>query len=210
MFTPVRSAVEHVWTRDIFRDVFATHDNALDRPEDYINHSLYFEAKTFLHGLFVVEDKLSMAHGMETRVPFMDNDLVDFAMQCPVGLKLRNLSEVIRINENEPGDKQAQYFRKTNDGKQVLREVMARYIPSDITKAEKQGFSSPDASWFKGESMAFVRRVLMEGDARLFTVLDREVVRELVNEHLNGEQNRRLLIWSLLNIEAWFGHVQSE
>lgn len=207
MFAPVWAAVEHVWTRDIFRDVFATHDNALDRAEDYVNHSLYFEAKTFLHGLFVVEDKLSMAHGMESRVPFMDNDLVEFAMQCPVGLKLHNLSEVLRINENEVGDKQAQYFRKTNDGKQLLRETMSRYVPEDVTRAEKQGFSSPDASWFKGESMGFVRRVLLESDARIYGVLDRRAVRELVEQHLNGEQNRRLLIWSLLNVEAWLTHV---
>ena len=55
MFAPIWDDVEHVWTRDIFRDVFATHDNELNCPEDYINHSLYFEAKTFLHGLFVVK-----------------------------------------------------------------------------------------------------------------------------------------------------------
>ena len=48
-----------------------------------MNHSLYFEAKTFLHGLLLVEDKLSMAHGLETRVPFLDNDLVDFAQALP-------------------------------------------------------------------------------------------------------------------------------
>ena len=59
--------VEHVWTRDIFRDVFTRHAAELSGPEDYVNHSLYFEAKTFLHGLLVVEDKLSMAHGLETR-----------------------------------------------------------------------------------------------------------------------------------------------
>jgi asparagine synthase (glutamine-hydrolysing) len=87
LFAPIWDDVKDVWTRDIFRDVFKTHDNQLDSPEDYINHSLYFEAKTFLHGLFVVEDKLSMAHSLETRVPFMDNDLVDLAMACPVGLK---------------------------------------------------------------------------------------------------------------------------
>jgi len=203
MFAPVRSEVEGVWTRDIFSDVFATHDNQLDRPEDYINHSLYFEAKTFLHGLFVVEDKLSMAHGLESRVPFMDNDLVDFAMQCPVNLKLNNLAEVLRINENEPGDKQGQFFQKTNDGKQILRDMMSRYIPSDITKAEKQGFSSPDASWFKGESIDFVKCTLLNGQARLYDVLDRQAVTSLVEEHLRGEQNRRLLIWSLLNVEAW-------
>ncbi|HUP77746.1 MAG TPA: asparagine synthase (glutamine-hydrolyzing), partial [Pirellula sp.] len=66
LFEPIWDEVKDVCTRDIFRDVFLTHDNELDRPEDYINHSLYFEAKTFLHGLFVIEDKISMAHGLET------------------------------------------------------------------------------------------------------------------------------------------------
>ncbi|MBJ6609718.1 MAG: asparagine synthase (glutamine-hydrolyzing) [Candidatus Thiothrix moscowensis] len=203
MFAPVWSEVGHVWTRDIFRDVFATHDNSLDRPEDYINHSLYFEAKTFLHGLFVVEDKLSMAHSLENRVPFMDNDIVDFAMKCPVSLKLNNLAEVLKINENEPGNKQGKYFQKTNDGKQLLRNVMARYIPENIIRAEKQGFSSPDASWFKGESIEFVRRKLLSSNARVYEVLDRHAITPLIEQHLNGEQNRRLLIWSLLNVEAW-------
>lgn len=210
MFAPVRSEVEGVSTRDIFRDVFATHDNVLERPEDYINHSLYFEAKTFLHGLLVVEDKLSMAHGLESRVPFMDNDLVDFAMQCPVGLKLNNLAEVLKINENEPGDKPSQFFQKTNDGKQILRDMMSRYIPSTITRAEKQGFSSPDASWFKGESIDFVKRTLLNGNARIYDVLDRQAVKPLIEQHLRGEQNRRLLIWSLLSVEAWMQQLQSQ
>jgi asparagine synthase (glutamine-hydrolysing) len=203
MFAPIANEIAGVWTRDIFRSVFATHDNVLERPEDYINHSLYFEAKTFLHGLFVVEDKLSMAHSLENRVPFMDNDLVDFAMQCPVGLKLNNLAEVLKINENEPGDKQGQYFQKTNDGKQILRDMMSRHIPADVTLAEKQGFSSPDASWFRGESIEFVKRQLLNRQAKIYEVLNRETVETLVKQHLCGEQNRRLLIWSLLNIEAW-------
>jgi asparagine synthase (glutamine-hydrolysing) len=205
MFAPVWSEVEHVWTRDIFRDVFATHDNDLQRPEDYINHSLYLEAKTFLHGLFVVEDKLSMAHSLENRVPFMDNDLVDFAMQCPVGLKLNNLAEVLKINENEPGDKQRAYFEKTQDGKQILRDMMARHIPTEIVEAVKQGFSSPDASWFRGESIDLVKRSLLNGNAAIYSVLDRNAVAPLIEEHLRGERNRRLLIWSLLNVESWMG-----
>ena len=203
MFAPVANDIAGVWTRDIFRDVFSSHNNVLDRPEDYINHSLYFEAKTFLHGLFVVEDKLSMAHSLENRVPFMDNDLVDFAMKCPVGLKLNNLAEVLKINENESGDKQGKYFQKTNDGKQLLRNMMSRYIPENITRTEKQGFSSPDASWFKGESIDFVKRTLINGNPRIYDILDRSTVSQLIEEHLDGKQNRRLLIWSLLNVEAW-------
>ena len=192
-----------MWTRDIFRDVFQRHADQLTRPEDYINHSLYFEAKTFLHGLLVVEDKLSMAHSLETRVPFLDNDLVDFAMRVPVNLKLGNLGEVVRLNENEPGAKPAKYFDKTKDGKLLLRKAMERYIPNEVTKREKQGFSAPDASWFKGESIDYVRRMLLNGDARIYAYLDRSAIHGLVNEHLDGKQNRRLLIWSLLNFEWW-------
>jgi asparagine synthase (glutamine-hydrolysing) len=203
VFGPIWDDVKDVWTRDIFEDVFSNHFNSLENPEDYINHSLYFEAKTFLHGLFVVEDKLSMAHSVETRVPFMDNDLVDFAMQCPVSLKLNNMVEVVRLNENEVGRKPNRYFQKTNDGKQILRDIMSSYIPAEIIEAKKQGFSSPDASWFKGESIDFVRHSLLEDHARIYEVLDPAAVRPLIEQHLNGQQNRRLLIWSLLNIEAW-------
>lgn len=203
VFAPVWPEVKHVWTRDIFRDVFPKHRHRLESPEDYINHSLNFEARTFLHGLLIVEDKLSMAHSLETRVPFLDNDLVDFAMEVPVSLKLKNLIEVVRLNENEPGNKADKHFQKTRDGKLVLRRVMQRYIPKEITEAEKQGFTAPDASWFKGESMDYVRRMLFGGQARIYQYLNPQAVQALVDEHLQGKQNRRLLIWSLISIE-WF------
>ena len=208
VFAPIWGDVKDVWTRDIFESVFFNHYNSLERPEDYINHSLYFEAKTFLHGLFVVEDKLSMAHSLETRVPFMDNDLVDFAMQCPVALKLNNLGEVVRLNENEAGRKPNKYFQKTNDGKQILRDMMAKYIPVDIIEAKKQGFSSPDASWFKGESMDFVRKVIFGKSNKTYEFFDRESILSLVDEHLTGKQNRRLLIWSLLNFEEFLNQFK--
>ena len=201
VFSPIWSNVKDVDTKDIFREVFLTHDNVLERSEDYINHSLYFESKTFLHGLFVVEDKLSMAHSLETRVPFMDNDLVDFAMKCPVNLKLNQLGKVTRVNENEPGGKLSKYFQKTNDGKKILRKVMSNYIPKEISEADKQGFSSPDASWFKGESIEYVKRLILNKNAKIYDFLDRPSIETLVSSHLKGKENRRLLIWSLLNLE---------
>lgn len=203
LFKPVWNEVKHVWTRDIFKNVFADRNQAPCSPEEYINHSLYFEAKTFLHGLLVVEDKLSSAHSLETRVPFLDNDLVDFAMKLPVRMKISNLENVLRINENEPVNKSTLYFQKTNDGKNLLRKVMKRYIPDEITSAQKQGFSAPDASWFKGESIEYVRRTLERDRARLYSILDVSSVDSLISEHLEGRQNRRLFIWSLLNLEEW-------
>ncbi|MGH7229843.1 MAG: asparagine synthetase B family protein, partial [Nitrospiraceae bacterium] len=203
VFKPIWDDVKHIWTRDIFRDVFTKHAPMLTRPEDYINHSLYFEAKTFLHGLLIVEDKLSMAYGLETRLPFLDNDLVDFAMRVPIGLKLGNLAQVARLNENEPGNKSAKYFQKTKDGKLLLRKAMGRYITEDVTNREKQGFSGPDASWFKGESIDYVRRNLFKDTAGIYEFLDRHAVQGLVGEHLGGKCNRRLLIWSLLSFDSW-------
>jgi asparagine synthase (glutamine-hydrolysing) len=203
VFGPIWGEVDHVWTRDTFRDVFKHHADRLQTPEDYINHSLYFEAKTFLQGLLVVEDKLSMAHSLEARVPFLDNDLVDFAMRLPVGSKLGNLGAVIRINENESGLKNSKYHQKTNDGKLILRSVMERYIPKRVTEAIKQGFSAPDGSWYRGESIDYVRDVLYHPNAKIYDYLDKKTLRLLIDEHLNGKNNRRLLIWSLLNLEEW-------
>ena len=204
---PIWNDVSGVSPKEIFRNVYASHDSDLSTPEDYINHSLYFEAKTFLHGLFVVEDKLSMAHGLESRVPFMDNDLVDFAMSCPVNLKVNNLQEVLRLNENAAGNKAETYFERTRDGKQILRDAMKNIVPEDISGAVKQGFSSPDSSWFKGESIDFVQKSLSKNSA-IAEILDYQDISQLLDSHMSGTHNRRLLIWGLLNINEWLTQVR--
>ncbi len=204
LFQPhIWDIIKDTWTIDIFRDTINHNRQNLTSPEEYVNRSLYFEIKTFLHGLLLVEDKLSMAHGLETRVPFLDNDLVDFAMRLPVRTKLRDLDRVVRIDENEPGHKVKKYIGKTNDGKIILRNVLGRYMPDQYVNGVKQGFSGPDGSWFKGESLDYVRDLILNGDACIYDYLRRDTVSELVNQHLNGERNRRLLIWSLLSFEWW-------
>ncbi|MCF8299235.1 MAG: asparagine synthase (glutamine-hydrolyzing) [Saprospiraceae bacterium] len=190
-------------TRDVFRKVFDYEITDIHSPEEYVNHSLYFESKTFLHGLLLVDDKLSMAHSLESRVPFLDNDLVDFAMKLPVNLKLKNLTDIIRINENEPGPKSSKYFEKTNDGKIILRNALTKYVPRDYANGIKQGFSAPDASWFKGESIDYIKALLMDKSALIYNYLQPKKINELMNEHFEGGNNRRLLIWSLLNFEWW-------
>jgi asparagine synthase (glutamine-hydrolysing) len=200
VMAPIWPAVRRVSTRDIFRGVFGGVAPRVDRVEDFVNQALYLESKTFLRGVLMVEDKLSMAHGMETRIPFLDNDVVDFAMKVPVGLKLAGLHESVRLNENDSGSK----HRLSRDGKIVLRDAMRRHIPAEVLSRAKQGFSAPDASWFRGESIDYVRARLFGKRARVFDWLDRGAVHELVNEHLEGRENRRLLIWSLLYLESWF------
>ena len=203
IFSPVANELVDLDPKTIFRSVLSEKMDGISKPEDYINLSLYFEAKTFLHGLFVVEDKLSMAHSLETRVPFMDNDLVDFAMQCPVSMKLNNLFDVVKLDENDPGNKVNKYFQKTSDGKKILRDVMEELVSTDITSAPKQGFSSPDASWFKGDSIRFVEDRLFNESSKIYNFLDYTSVKSLIQEHLEGKANRRLLIWSLLSLDQY-------
>ncbi len=189
--------------KDVFRGVLKNKLKKEITPEEYVNHSLYFEAKTFLHGILVVEDKLSMAHSLETRVPFLDNDLVDFAMKVPVTHKLKNLEEVIRINENVPGPKTERFFEQNSDGKNILRKSLAKYVPESYTSGLKQGFSAPDASWFKGESNDYIKDILFDKRARIYDYIQPEMAKDLMNEHFSGKTNRRLLIWSLLCFEWW-------
>ena len=124
-------------------------------------------------------------------------------MKLPVKFKLSNLTDLIRMNENEPGKKNDKYFQKNKDGKLLLRKAMAKYIPNEITNADKQGFSAPDASWFKGESIEYVKKIIYDKKSNIYNFFDKKSVINLVEEHLNGLQNRRLFIWSLLNFENW-------
>src|ERR1700730_7537716 len=198
---PLWPDVSRVSTRDIFQDLLVSQRREHLTPEGYINCSRYLEARTFLHGLLVVEDKMSMAHSLETRVPFLDNDLVDFAMSMPVNHKLGNVEHYVRRNENDISLKRERYFRRFRDGKIALRKMMRNYVPTDIADGEKQGFSGPDGSWFKGESIDYVRRLLYNRNARIYDYLDRTAIQALVDEHLTGVSNRRLLIWSLIYLE---------
>jgi len=186
-----------------FRGVFDGHMPSLHSPADYVNASLYFEAKTFLHGLFVVEDKVSMAHGLESRVPFMDNDLVDFSLRLPPSLKLRNLLEAPSIDEDEQGKLRRYQQTSSSDGKLVLREAMSRFIPTNVLTRVKQGFSAPDASWFRGESIEYINRFLRDPKARIYEYLNPGYVHRILDEHCTGQHNYRLFIWSLLSFEWW-------
>ena len=143
-----------------------------------------------------------MAHSLETRVPILDNDLVQFAMKIPVRLKLKNIDEIIRLDENELA-KREKYYEKTLDGKAILRKVLRKYVSQKITNQYKQGFSGPDSSWFKGESIDYVKELLLNKKADIYNYFDYKTTKNLIQQHLEGKSNRRLFIWSLLCFEWW-------
>lgn len=149
------------------------YDNPLDS-------ALLFELKTFLHGLLIVEDKVSSAHGLEVRVPFLDRELVDFALSLPASWKLHN-----------------------GTGKRILREALRPFLPHEIVQKKKQGFSAPEQSWFRKSSLMYINETLLDKAARLHEYIRREEIDRVIREHVSGARNHRLLLWSLLSFEWW-------
>lgn len=204
LFSPsVFNRIDLEEPRAVFERVFTFNDKLkYDTPEDHIQNSLYFEIKTFLNGLLIVGDKLSMANGLEERFPFLDNDLVDFAQKIPVKHKLGNLErEITRIDENVERKKRA--YQEYDDGKNVLRKAMGNLIPDNIINRKKQGFSAPDESWYRGENAAYVRELLLDGNNASSSYINPDYVKRIVKEHTEDHVNHRLLIWSFLSFEWW-------
>ena len=193
--------------KSVFFDKFGAAKKLGRSWADDVNACLYFEAKTFMHGLLVVEDKLSMAHGLETRLPFLDNDLVDFALKCPPKLKLTNLPIASFADENNLLAK-----KKLGEmqGKVLLRKAMKKILPENVTNLKKQGFSAPDATWFKKYVKSEVYSNLWLEDNFLYEFLNFDQVKKIIESHLNGKQNKRLFIWSVLYCWEWFNSYREK
>jgi len=203
LIQPIFNIVGDFSTKDTFRNVFQHHKDVLETEEDFINHSLYFESKTFLQGLLAIEDRLSMSQGLEIRVPFLDNDLVEFAMHCPTEYKINKNQRIEIIDENLPTNKKFEYQKKTSEGKNILRNTMNKLLPAEVIQAHKQGFSAPDSNWFREANRIFIQKRLYDKKNPLYEFLHFETAMNLIEGHMRGNQNRRLLIWSLLNLDIW-------
>lgn len=140
----------------------------------------YLDAKHYLQGLLVLEDKLSMAHSLETRVPLLDNDLVDFVG----GLAWPLLSSA-------------------GTGKRVFRESVRPWVPDTIYRKPKMGFGPPEASWYRGHLSKWLRDRLSIERIRTRGLFRPEFVQRVVDEHLAGTANHVALLWSLLSIDGW-------
>jgi asparagine synthase (glutamine-hydrolysing) len=199
----VHSRIDITEPRRIFERVFLFNEKLkYDKPEEHIQNSLYFEIKTFLPGLLMVGDKLSMANGLEERFPFLDNALVDFAQKIPVRHKLGNLTaEITRMDENS--EKKKQRYKEFDDGKNVLRKAMQDFLPERIINRKKQGFSAPDESWYRGENAQFVKDLLLNNKTVCTEFINRDYIHKIVHEHMDKKINHRLLLWSFMSFEYW-------
>jgi len=148
-----------------------------DDPWDLV---MYVDGKAYLHGLLVLEDKLSMAHALETRVPLLDNELVDFVLDLPWP-----------------------FLCDGNIGKRVFRESVRPWVPEIIYSKPKMGFGPPDASWYRRSLRGWIQEELSEKKIRNRGIFRPEFVRKTLEDHFSERRNNVYMIWSLLNVERW-------
>jgi asparagine synthase (glutamine-hydrolysing) len=148
----------------------------------YENRVLALDLKTYLpFDLLENTDKLSMAHSLEVRVPFCDHHLVELACSIPYSLKLR-----------------------FGTGKYILRKVLAQYLPREVFKRPKQGFTFPMGLWLRDE---FSSMVLDTFHSRSFAergIINVSAIRRSFEDHAAGRADNTYKIWAVFMLESWF------
>jgi asparagine synthase (glutamine-hydrolysing) len=148
------------------------------RDGTFLDRLLYFQLKTYLIALLMKQDKMSMAASIESRVPYLDHSVVEFAFSLPDRAKIRGRT-----------------------GKRLLREASRGLLPPGIIQRPKQGFPVPIAQWFRVPGNPFVEVLLDPGSLR-DGLLEATYVRERIQRFLRGEP-LSIEIWALLNLELW-------
>jgi asparagine synthase (glutamine-hydrolysing) len=170
--------------RDELREIdpYAAAHAALARTDapTMLDRLLYADTKTYLHELLMKQDQMSMAASIESRVPFLDHPLVEFASSLPQRLKLRGWTT-----------------------KYVLREAMRGRLPDEILSRKKMGFPVPVGAWFRGEFGHLLDDYVLGDRARQRGLFDAAAVERLVQAHRTGSEKHDERLWMLVNWEMW-------
>jgi asparagine synthase (glutamine-hydrolysing) len=146
-----------------------------------LNRLLYVNFKTYLlDDLLVKMDRCSMAHALETRSPFLDTAVVEFAFRLPDRFRLRG-----------------------HQTKYLVRRAFADLLPADILTRGKMGFGVPLRQWFRSDLRDYLGDHLLAPQPRLASYVDHGYVRRLCEEHVGGSADHSHRLWTLLTFEVW-------
>jgi asparagine synthase (glutamine-hydrolysing) len=166
----------------------AAPSTAYNNVLDYWNHSsgemlqrlLYTDVKTYLVELLMKQDNMSMAASIESRVPFLDHVLVEFATRIPREVQIQGLA-----------------------GKRILKKAVEDLLPHSILYRRKLGFPTPWSGWLDGPRLQTIRQTLLEPRSLDRGYFRREAIETLFNEHRARHRDNYDRIWRLLNLELW-------
>lgn len=141
---------------------------------------LYTDIKTYLVELLMKQDNMSMATSIESRVPFLDHVLVEWAMQVPAEIQIHAMA-----------------------GKRILKKAMEGLLPSNILYRPKLGFPTPWSGWLAGPQLDVIENILLEPRALERGLFKRASLEKLFREHRANYRDHYDRIWRLLNLELW-------
>jgi len=154
--------------------------SALANATDPLSAVCAFDFETYLISILDRQDKMSMATSIESRVPLLDNEVIDFATKLPAGYRQTHFSR-----------------------KRVLKKLALRYLPSKIVDRRKSGFGVPIAYWFAGSGpMAGLMREALESEL-VADLVKVNVLSEFAREHVNHTTDHSDLLWAAVNLYLW-------
>ena len=147
-----------------------------EKETSFTNKLLYLDFNTYLTELLMKQDKMSMAASIESRVPFLDNEVIEFANSIPSELKLNG-----------------------KIGKYILRQSVKKIVPKEILKRKKIGFTVPLNIWFKKELQGYLKDNLLNKE--VYKYFDENYVKGLIEQQ--KRRNNTLQLWAILNFKIW-------
>jgi asparagine synthase (glutamine-hydrolysing) len=142
---------------------------------------LYVDTKSWLpNDLLIKSDRMTMAHSIELRVPFLDYRLIEFAATLPSNLKIRG-----------------------NQTKYILKQALTGVLPRSIIHRRKFGFPTPLASIFCGAAASYLQDTLLGQAALHRQYFEPKFVRRVVHEHVKGVHDHHKILWRLIVLEEW-------
>ena len=147
---------------------------------------MYMDAKTYLpDDIMVKVDRAAMGVSLESRAPFLDHEVIEFAWSLPLNMKIRH-----------------------GQGKWLLRQILYKYVPQNLIERPKMGFGVPIDSWLRGPLRSWAEELLDEPYIRSSGYLNATAIRKKWDEHLSGKRNWQHELWGVLMFQAWL-KVQS-
>jgi asparagine synthase (glutamine-hydrolysing) len=154
---------------------------------DLTQRMMYMDALTYLpDDILVKVDRASMACSLESRAPFLDHRVVEFAWSLPPEMKVAG-----------------------GEGKHVLRQVLYRHVPREIMDRPKMGFGVPVAQWLRGPLRPWAEALIAEDRLRQEGFFEVSAVRQVWAEHLSGQHDRQFVVWAILMFQAWLDELRA-
>ena len=149
--------------------------------KNFAQRMMFLDAMNYLpDDILVKVDRASMAVGLETRVPFLNHHLIEFAWRTPLSMKIKN-----------------------GQGKWLLRQVLYKYVPKELIERPKMGFAVPIGTWLRGPLRDWAEDLLDENRLKSEGFLNSTLVRDKWKEHLTGKKNWHHHIWTVLMFQGW-------